>query len=297
MKTCIKHYHALIPQIDLIATQWGVDIEDTLSLDDLGLLKSEDQRQKRQSDLDRQLRNQDRETRRQVAREDLTDPVAGLPPEAGPPPGKTQQKGKTSAMNLVENLERLTNCNKDEVRKRREAESLLHQAEKDLRLLRRQLESQLTLPGRQINHTWEPIPVQSGLTESRQGLEIPTSRFPSSEVTTTASDVGIQLLQVLRDATASSMLVGRNNTLFEEYLDGHTERTFYHLLTTPWEVLPPDQGMIKKYYKVKDSNRDQFVVDRMIILSGEGDSSLRCILSGCLSPTKLWLCPQLLIKR
>jgi hypothetical protein len=30
MKMCFKHYHALIPQLDLIATQWGVDIEDTL---------------------------------------------------------------------------------------------------------------------------------------------------------------------------------------------------------------------------------------------------------------------------
>jgi hypothetical protein len=31
MKMCIKHYHALIPQLDLIATQWGVNIGDTLS--------------------------------------------------------------------------------------------------------------------------------------------------------------------------------------------------------------------------------------------------------------------------
>jgi hypothetical protein len=29
MKMCIKHYHALIPQLDLIATQWGVNIEAT----------------------------------------------------------------------------------------------------------------------------------------------------------------------------------------------------------------------------------------------------------------------------
>jgi hypothetical protein len=122
MKTCINHYHALIPQIDLIATEWGVEIEDSLSQDDLGSLRSEDQKQKRQSDLDRQLRNQVRETRRQVVREDLTDPVAGPPPEAGPPPGKVQKMDKTSAMNLVENLERLTNRNKDEVRKRREGE-------------------------------------------------------------------------------------------------------------------------------------------------------------------------------
>jgi hypothetical protein len=36
MKMCVKHYHALIPQLDLIATQWGVKIEDTLSHNDLG---------------------------------------------------------------------------------------------------------------------------------------------------------------------------------------------------------------------------------------------------------------------
>jgi hypothetical protein len=262
MKTCIKHYHALIPQIDLIAPQWGVEIEDALSQDDLGLLRSEDQRQKRQRDLDSQLRNKVRETRRQVVREDLTDPVAGPFPEAGPPPGKAQKKGKTSAMNLVENLERLTNRNKDELRERREAESLLNKAEEDLRLLRKQLKTQPTLPGRQINHTREPIPVRDGLTESRQGSEIPASQFSSLEVTTTASDVGIQLLQVLRGATASSSSV-RNNTLCVEYWDGHTERTFYNSLTTPWDVLSPDQGMVKEYYKVKDSNRDQFAVDRM----------------------------------
>jgi hypothetical protein len=106
MKTCIKHYHALIPQLDLIATQWGVNIEDTPSQDDLGSLRSEGKRQKRQNDLDRQLRSQVRETRKRLVREDLADPVMGPLPEAGPPPGKPQQKGKTSAMNSVENLER-----------------------------------------------------------------------------------------------------------------------------------------------------------------------------------------------
>jgi hypothetical protein len=124
MKTCIKSYHALIPQLDLIATQWGVNIADTLSQDNLGLLRSEGERQKRQSDLDKQLCNQVRETRKRLVRDDLIDPVAGPPREAGPPPGKPQQKGKTSATNSVDNLERVTNCNKDEVRKRRETKSL-----------------------------------------------------------------------------------------------------------------------------------------------------------------------------
>jgi hypothetical protein len=51
--------------------------------------------------------------------------------------------------------------------------------------------------------------------------------------------------------------------LFEEYPDGHTFRTFYHLPTTLWDVLPPDQGMVKEYNKVKDLNKDQFAGDRM----------------------------------
>jgi hypothetical protein len=37
MKMCVKHYYAIIPQLDLIKTQWGVDIEDVLSHDKLGL--------------------------------------------------------------------------------------------------------------------------------------------------------------------------------------------------------------------------------------------------------------------
>jgi hypothetical protein len=51
--------------------------------------------------------------------------------------------------------------------------------------------------------------------------------------------------------------------LIEEYPDGHTFRTFYHSLTTLWDVLPPDQGMVKEYYRVKDSNKDQFAGNRM----------------------------------
>jgi hypothetical protein len=161
-------------------------------------------------------------------REDVADPVVGPPPVAGPPAGRPQQKGKTSAKNSVETLERLTNRNKDKVRKRRETEGLLTKAEKDLRLLRRQLKSQPTLPGRQINHPREPPPVQSWSATSRQGSKHPASQSStlsemtttvSVEMTTTVSVVGIHFLQVLRDATASSSSgnLGRNNTLFEEY--------------------------------------------------------------------------------
>jgi hypothetical protein len=53
---------------------------------------------------------------------------------------------------------------------------------------------------------------------------------------------------------------GRNNMLFEEYPDSHSKQTFSHSLTTPCDVLPPDQGMVKEYYKVKDSNKDQFAI-------------------------------------
>jgi hypothetical protein len=45
MKMCVKHYHALIPQLDIIATQWGVNIEDTLSYDKLGLPRSKREKQ------------------------------------------------------------------------------------------------------------------------------------------------------------------------------------------------------------------------------------------------------------
>jgi hypothetical protein len=47
MKMCVKHFHALIPQLDLIATQWGVDVEDTLSHDKLGLPRSKREKQRR----------------------------------------------------------------------------------------------------------------------------------------------------------------------------------------------------------------------------------------------------------
>jgi hypothetical protein len=49
MKMCVKHYHALIPQLDLIETQWRVDIEDTLSHDKLGLPRSKREKQRRQA--------------------------------------------------------------------------------------------------------------------------------------------------------------------------------------------------------------------------------------------------------
>jgi hypothetical protein len=52
MKRCIRQYHALIPQLDLIANQWGVSIEDILSHNDFRLPKSERTCPKKQSNQD-----------------------------------------------------------------------------------------------------------------------------------------------------------------------------------------------------------------------------------------------------
>jgi hypothetical protein len=49
MKRCIRQYHALIPQLDLVANQWGVSIEDIRSQNNFGLPKSERNCRKRQS--------------------------------------------------------------------------------------------------------------------------------------------------------------------------------------------------------------------------------------------------------
>jgi hypothetical protein len=222
MKMCVKHYHALIPQLDLIATQWGVDIDDTLSHDNLGLPRLERKSQRKQGNLEEQMRNKAREPRRRMVGEDTPDPVAG------PSEGKPQQKGKTSATNSAETLEKFRARIKGGLRKRRETKGLLIEAEEDLRLLKWQLKSQPALPERQINHPQELQQVPGGLVTSRQGSDVRASLSSTlTKATTTASDVGIQLLQ-LRNATASSSTgkFGKKNTLFKEYPDGHTFRSF-----------------------------------------------------------------------
>jgi hypothetical protein len=77
MKMCVKHYHDLLPQLDLVATQWGVDIKDTLSHDELGSPRLKRGKQRRQGNLEQQLRKQAREPRRRMLGEDTADPVAG----------------------------------------------------------------------------------------------------------------------------------------------------------------------------------------------------------------------------
>jgi hypothetical protein len=86
-----------------------------------------------------------------------------------------------------------------------------------------------------------------------------------TKATTTVSDVGIQLRQALRNATASSSVgnFGNKNALFKEYPDDHTFRAFYHSQPMQWDVLPQDQGMVREYYGVKKSNKSQFAGVRM----------------------------------
>jgi hypothetical protein len=75
----------------------------------------------------------------------------------------------------------------------------------------------------------------------------------------------MQLLQVLRDATstAGGGGFGAGTKLIEEYPDGHTMRTFYKSLVQPWDIIPPETGPVKEYYKVRDANKDQFAGDRI----------------------------------
>jgi hypothetical protein len=80
--------------------------------------------------------------------------------------------------------------------------------------------------------------VPGGSDPSRQGLDVRTSTsFMLKKATTTGSDIDIELLQVLKNTTASSNAgkFGRKYALLKENLDGQTFRAFNHLLTTQWE--------------------------------------------------------------
>jgi hypothetical protein len=130
---CVKHYHALIPQLDLISTQWGVNIKDTLSHNDLGLPRSERKSKRRQSNLEEQRRNKARKPGRRMVGEDTADTVAG------PSEGSPQQKGKILATNSAETLGKFRARSEGG---ERETRGLLLEAEEDLSLLKRQLKSQ-----------------------------------------------------------------------------------------------------------------------------------------------------------
>jgi hypothetical protein len=65
---------------------------------------------------------------------------------------------------------------------------------------------------------------------------------------------------VLNNTTASSSVgkFGRKYPLLKENSDNQTFRAFNHSLTTQCDVLPQDQGMVREYYRVKESNTGQF---------------------------------------
>jgi hypothetical protein len=150
--------------------------------------------------------------------------------------------------------------------KGRERRGLLPEAEEDLRLLKRQLKSQPVLQERQINHPQELQKVPGSSTTSRQDSDVrPSPSSPLTKATTTASDIDLQLLEVLRKAPSFSSAVkfGRKHALLKENPDGQTFRAFHHSLTTHWDVLPQDQGMVREYYRVKESNKGQFAGVKM----------------------------------
>jgi hypothetical protein len=209
MKTCMKHYHALLPQLDLIATQWGINIDDTLAQDDKGSLRLEAARQRRTTILDSQLREQIRDVR------------------------KTQVRERD--WNQSEEIQRLSNQAKEEIKKRRTTEASLCKAEEDLRLLRQQLKANVTSSESQGSGAPDPpSSTDSHLTESLRRRVTPARDSVSSNFTASSgpSDVGSQLLQVLREAAGQGN-GNRNTQLTEDYPEGHTVRTFYMSLADP----------------------------------------------------------------
>jgi hypothetical protein len=143
MKTCMKHYHTLLPQLDLIATQWGINIDDTLAQNDEGSLRSEAARQRRTTTLDNQLHEQIRDVRKtQVRERDRNKEGANEDPE--PQTSRLFTNRKSSAAPYSEEIPRLSNQAREEIKKRRTTEALLCKAEEDLRLLREQLKANVT---------------------------------------------------------------------------------------------------------------------------------------------------------
>jgi hypothetical protein len=110
---CVKRYHALIPQLDIIKSQGGVKIENAQSHDELGSPRSKREKQKRQGTLEQQLSNQSKEPRKRM----------------------------NSAPNYAETLEKFRACNSDGLRKGRETKGLLSKPKEDLKLLKKQIKS------------------------------------------------------------------------------------------------------------------------------------------------------------
>jgi hypothetical protein len=154
-------------------------------------------------------------------------PLVGVDaPVSGTSAGSPQQKGKTLATNSAETLGIFRVSSGGEMTKTR---GLLPEAEEKVRLLERQRKLQPVIKKRQINHPQELQKVPGSSATSSQDLDVQPS--PSStliKATTTASDIDVQLLQVLRKALAFQ-----------------------------------NQGMVKEYYRMKESNRSQFTGVRM----------------------------------
>jgi hypothetical protein len=113
MKMCIRQYHALIPQLDLIATPWGISIEAVLSQNDFGSPKLERKGRKKQSNQEDTEHSDQAQTRRQPSAESsergetLAEANQGCTISCPPVTrsadfaGSSQQKGMTSATNSV----------------------------------------------------------------------------------------------------------------------------------------------------------------------------------------------------
>jgi hypothetical protein len=103
MKMCVKHYHALIPQLDLVESRGGVKIDHALSYDELGWPRLKREKPKRQGNLEQQLRNQSKEPRKLM----------------------------TSAPNYVETLEKFRTHNGDGLGKGKNPKGLLIKPKED----------------------------------------------------------------------------------------------------------------------------------------------------------------------
>jgi hypothetical protein len=116
MKMCIRQYQTLIPQLDLIATQWGISIEAVLSQNDFGLPKLERKGQRRQGNQEDTEHSDQARTQQQpsagssqrgetLAADDRGCTVSHPPvTRCADFSESSQQKGMTSPTNFVRTL-------------------------------------------------------------------------------------------------------------------------------------------------------------------------------------------------
>jgi hypothetical protein len=182
--------------------------------------------------LDDQLRSQLRDVRHhEVGEEEVPGTSARLKTTSGP-------KGTAKKSSGIQSNEVLIDQNKEERRKRRTTEDMLSKAEEDCRLLHKQLKisGSSTASSNVVSVLQQPlvsVSTETPTTSRRPRIASQESTPSMSTGLTSASEVGVQLLQVLREATASSSEGGRflrDVKLNEEYPDAHTLRTFYRSL-------------------------------------------------------------------